>query len=81
MVKNLLLLQRVGNNGRPWVHAVMCDNTYSDICMMIHGESCFNFVKLANRYWLHMNNSDNRAVHNVSFGKYNWNKRKAYIAG
>ena len=36
MVKNLPLLQRAGNNGHPWVHAVMCDNTYSDICMIIH---------------------------------------------
>ena len=23
---------RVTINGRPWVHAVMCDNSYSDIC-------------------------------------------------
>ena len=34
--------------------AVMCDNTYSDICMIIHGDSCFNLVKSANRYRLHM---------------------------
>ena len=32
MAKNLPLLRREGNNGRPWVHAVMCDNAYSDIC-------------------------------------------------
>ena len=54
MVKNMPLLRRVGNNGRPWVHAVMCVNTYSDICMIIHGDSCFNLVNSANRYWLHM---------------------------
>ena len=54
MVKNLPTLQRTGNNGRPCVHAVMCDNTYSDICMIIHGDSCFNLVKSANRYQLHM---------------------------
>ena len=36
MVKNMPLLRRAGNNGRPWVHAVMCDNIYSDICMIIH---------------------------------------------
>ena len=30
-VKNLPLLRRVGNNGCPWVHATMYDNTYSDI--------------------------------------------------
>ena len=36
VVKNLLLLRRAGNNGRPWVHAVMCDNIYSNICMIIH---------------------------------------------
>ena len=36
MVKNLPLLRSAGNNGRPWVHAIMCDNTYSDICMIIH---------------------------------------------
>ena len=28
-----------GYNGRPWVHAVMCDNTYSDICMIIHAST------------------------------------------
>ena len=39
MVKNLLLLRRAGNNGRPWVHAVMCDNIYSDICMIIHAST------------------------------------------
>ena len=55
MVKNLPLLWSTGNNGRPWVHAVMCDNTYSDICMIIQSDSCFNFVKSANRYQLHMN--------------------------
>ena len=54
MVKNLPLLRRVGSSGRPWVHAIMCDNTYSDKCMIINGESCFNLVKSANRYWLHM---------------------------
>ena len=31
MVKNLPLLRRADNNGCPWVHAVMCDNTYSDV--------------------------------------------------
>ena len=54
MVKNLPLLRRAGNNGRSWAHAVMCDNTYSDICMMIHGDSCFDLVKSANQYRLHM---------------------------
>ena len=54
MVKNLPLLRRAGNNSRPWVHAVMCDNTYSDICMIIHGDSCFNLVNSVNRYRLHM---------------------------
>ena len=39
MVKNLPLLRRASNNGRSWVHAVMCDNTYSDICMMIHAST------------------------------------------
>ena len=42
------------NNGCPWVHAVMCDNTCSDKCMIIHSDSCFNLVKSANRYRLHM---------------------------
>ena len=54
MVKNLPLFRRAGNNGRPWVHAVLCDNTYCDICMIIHSNSCFNLVKSANRYRLHM---------------------------
>ena len=54
MVKNLLLLGRVGSSGRHWVHAVMCDNTNSDICMILHGDSCFNLVKSENRYRLHM---------------------------
>ena len=54
MVKNLPLLRRAGNNSRPWVHAVMNDNTYSDMCMIIHGDSCFNLVKSVNRYWFHM---------------------------
>ena len=45
MFKNLQLLRRVGNSGRPWVHVAMCDNTYSDISMIIHGDSCFNLVK------------------------------------
>ena len=31
----------------------MCDNTYSDICMIIHGRSCFNLVKSVNQYRLH----------------------------
>ena len=35
MVKNPPLLRGAGNNGRPWVHAVMCDNIHSDICMII----------------------------------------------
>ena len=39
VVKNLPLLRRAGNNGRPWVHTVMCGNTYSDICMMIHAST------------------------------------------
>ena len=39
MVKNLPLLRRAGNNGRPWVHTVMCDNTHSDICMVIHAST------------------------------------------
>ena len=39
MVKNLPLLRGAGNNGRPWVHAVMCDNTDSDICMIIHAST------------------------------------------
>ena len=54
MVKNLPLLQRAGNNGHPRVHAVMCGNTYSDICTIIHGDSCFNLVKSVNWYRLHM---------------------------
>ena len=52
--QNLPLLQRAGNNGSPCVHAAMCDNTCSDICMMIHSDSCFNLVKSVNRYRLHM---------------------------
>ena len=64
MVKYLPLLRRAGNNGRPWVHAVMCDNTYSDLCMIIHGDSCFNLVKSVNRYRLHMTvRSTTRAYH------------------
>ena len=40
MVQNRPLLRRAGNiNGRPWVHAVMCDNTYSDIRMIIHAST------------------------------------------
>ena len=39
MVKNLPLLQRAGNNGHPWVHAVLCDNTYSNIYMIIHAST------------------------------------------
>ena len=39
MVKNLPLLRRAGNNGCPLVHAVMCDNTYSNICMIIHAST------------------------------------------
>ena len=39
MVKNLPLLRRAGDNGCPWVHAIMCDNTYSDICMIIHAST------------------------------------------
>ena len=39
MVKNLPLLRRAGNNGRPWVHAIMCDNKYNDICMIIHAST------------------------------------------
>ena len=39
MVKNLPLLRRAGNNGRPWVHAAMCGNIYSDICMIIHAST------------------------------------------
>ena len=54
MVKNLPLLQRAGNIDRPCVHTVMRDNTYSDTCMIIHGDSCFNLEKSANRYRLHM---------------------------
>ena len=50
MVKHLPVLQRVGNNGHPWDRAIMCDNTNSDICMIIHGDSCFNLVKSASRY-------------------------------
>ena len=42
MVKNLPLLRRAGNNGRPWVHAAMCDNIYSDICMIIHASTLEN---------------------------------------
>ena len=42
MVKNLPLLRRVGNNGRPWVHAVMRDNAYNDICMIIHASTMLN---------------------------------------
>ena len=42
MVKNLPLLQRAGNNGHPWVHAAMCDNIYSDICMIIHASTLEN---------------------------------------
>ena len=38
----------------PWAHAAMCDNTYSDICMIIHGDSCFNLVKSVDRYRLRM---------------------------
>ena len=38
MVKNLPLLRSAGNNGRPWVHAVMCDNIYN-ICMIIHAST------------------------------------------
>ena len=49
MVKNLPLLRRAGNSGRPWVHAIMCDNTYSNICMIIHVDCCFNLVKSVNR--------------------------------
>ena len=54
MIKNLPLLRRAGNNGHPWVYTFMYDNTYNDICMIIHGDSCFNLVKSANRYRLHM---------------------------
>ena len=54
MVKNLPQLRRAGNNGCPWIHAVTCDNTFSDICMIINDESCFNLAKSVNRYWLHM---------------------------
>ena len=32
LVKILPLSRRAGNNGRPWIHAAMCDKTYSDIC-------------------------------------------------
>ena len=39
MVKNLRLLRRAGNNGSPWALAVMCDNIYSDICMIIHAST------------------------------------------
>ena len=54
MVKNRTLLRRASNNGRHCVHAVMCDNKYKDICMIIHGDSCLNLVKSVNRYRLHM---------------------------
>ena len=54
MVKNLPLLRRAGNSGRPWVHATICVTTHTaTLCMIIHGNSCFNLVKSANRYWLH----------------------------
>ena len=39
IVKNLSLLRRPGNNCRPLVNAVMCDNIYSDICMIIHAST------------------------------------------
>ena len=52
MVKKLPLLRRAGNNGRPWVHAVMCDNIYSDMCM--YDNTRFNLVKSANRYRCHL---------------------------
>ena len=54
LVKILPLLRRASNSGRPWVHAVMCDNTYNDICMIIHGDSCLNLVKSRNRYRPHI---------------------------
>ena len=37
MVKNLPLLRRAGNNSRTWVNAIICDHTYSDICIILHG--------------------------------------------
>ena len=39
MVKNLPLLRRAGYSGHPWVHAIMYDNTYSDIRMVIHAST------------------------------------------
>ena len=35
-------------------YAIMCDNTYNDICMIVHDDSCFNHVKSVNWYPLHM---------------------------
>ena len=82
LVKILPLLQRAGNNySRPWVHAAMCDNTYIEICMKIHGDSCFNLVKSTNRYQLHMTvHHTTRAYHGTIASKGlfmlgPWNKR------
>ena len=42
---------KAGNNGRPWGHAAMCDNRFSDICMVIHGDSCFNLKTNSSFTW------------------------------
>ena len=46
--------------------SAMCDNTYSDICMIIHGDSCVNLVKSANQYRLHMTVCRTTRVYHVT---------------
>ena len=72
-----------------WVHAIICDNIYSDISMIIHStlQPCkisepipASYHRTPHHKSVQWDNSDKRAIH-VSFRKYNCNKRYAYFAG
>ena len=52
MVKNLPLLRRAGNNGRPWVHDMPLCVTH--IQRHMYDNTRFNLVKSVNWYRLHM---------------------------
>ena len=72
MVKNLPLLRGAGNNGRPWVHALMSDYIYSDICMIIHASTLYaapyngttNIIGIKDKFIFWANDSGIYSIYN-----------------